>query len=289
MTIKSDLSPDRLLFINNQIFNLYHLGKSKIGQFFMEYAIEKVFGQETIATFDFSYKIFKNCSFVNSKITAKDFSNSVFQNCHFVSCKFIDCNFQSAVFQNLGLWYDCKFTSNNFSKTVIGNIKIEQLHFSSNNFNKTTFDGTELVDVVFEGKIESSWFYGISTGESLYAMDFFVIKKFKPLKTPFIDFEGAELNDVVFSRRLDLSKIKLPDKSHLKTVMNPMHFFDDFLNECRKVFPDKESKYFCKEFIHRSLFTTDNQGMPMLLIDLNTFDESSDSRVQRIVELLKAS
>ncbi|RKE57101.1 pentapeptide repeat-containing protein [Sphingobacterium detergens] len=255
----------------------------------MEHAIEKVFGQNEIETFDFSYKIFKNCSFIKSTIKSKDFSNSVFLNCHFTSCEFIDCNFQSTVFKNLGSWYDCTFKSNNFLKTVIGNIKIEKLMFSTNNFNKTLFDGTEMSAVVFDGKIDSSWFYGVSSAESLYARDFFIIKKLKPLKKPSINFEGAELNDVVFSRGLDLSNIKFPDKSHLKTVINPLQFFDSFLNKCRRIFSDKESKDFCREFIDRSLFNTDSQGMPMLLIDLKTFDESRDTRVQRIVELLKAS
>ncbi|RKE57059.1 pentapeptide repeat-containing protein [Sphingobacterium detergens] len=255
----------------------------------MEHAIERVFEQDTIETFDFSYKVFKNCFFVNSTITAKDFGHSVFWNCHFVSCEFIDCDFQSAVFQNLGLWYDCTFKSNNFSKTVIGNIKIEKLVFSTNNFNKTTFDGTDLAEVVFEGKIDSSWFYGISSAESLYAMDFFIIRKFKPLKTPFIDFGGAELNDVVFSRGLDLSNIKFPAKSHLKMVVNPSLFFNGLLNKCKKIFPDKESMDFCRQFVEQSLFKMDSHGMPILVIDLNTFYTSGDVRVQRIVELLKAS
>lgn len=254
----------------------------------MEHAIEKTFEQEEIVTFDFSYKIFKNCSFANSTITAKDFSNSIFQNCHFVSCTFIDCNFQSAVFNNLGLWHDCLFKTSNFSRTIIGNIKIEKLRFCNNNFDKTTFDGTELTDVVFEGTINSSWFYGISSSESLYATDFFILKRVKPLKTPLIDFQGAELNDVVFSRGLDLSGTKFPVKNHLKIVVDPTDFFKGFFEKYKKIVRDKESRDFCKQFLAQSLFQVDSRGMPILLIDLNTFYVSEDVRVRHIVDLLKA-
>lgn len=254
----------------------------------MEYAIEKIFDQKLINTFDFSYKVFKNCSFFDCTIINKNFTNSIFQNCHFSHSKIVDCNFQYAVFENSGKWNDSTFEDNNFSKSVIGNLKIEKTTFFNNYFNRTTFDGTELEKVIFDGKITSSWFYGIPLGEKLNSFDLFFIKKSKPLRTPSIDFQNAELSDVTFSRGLNLSYTKFPNQSHLEVISNPSEFFKKFLKKSEEIFSDPESRSFCKELIDDVLFKPSDRSMPIILIDFNALNSiHNNSRSRRIIELLR--
>lgn len=257
----------------------------------MEYAIERTFEQDSINIFDFSYKIFKNCSFANCTLTEKDFTNSIFHNCQFVHCKIKDCTFQSAIFQDGGLWQACILESNNFSKAIIGNVKIENSTFIDNHINKTIFDGTDLTKIIFFGKITSSWFYGTPIGmssDSIHFLPFF--RKFKPLKTPIIDFENADLSDVVFSRGLNLSSVKFPDQSHLKLVHNPVQFFGSFLKNTKKIFLDSETREFCKELVNTTLFRPSDREMPIVLIDFSIFNSKlNNERIQIIVELLKKS
>ncbi|WP_336829682.1 pentapeptide repeat-containing protein [Sphingobacterium multivorum] len=249
----------------------------------------KIFQQSEIESFEFNHKVLKNCSFIDCKIKGKSFMNSMFRDCKFIRCTFVDCNFQSVVFQESGLWMESTFEANDFSKAIIGNLKIEKSSFLYNTFDKTTFDGTNLIHVVFKGKISSSWFYGIPFTEDLYSTNLFILKKAKPLKTPLVNFGHAELKDVIFSRGLDLSSTVFPNQEHLKIINNPRRFFNSFLKRSREVFTDNESLVFCRDLVDNVLYKPENRGMPVILVDLNQFYPSlNENRDRLIVDLLKA-
>lgn len=256
----------------------------------MAYEIERKFEQKSIEHFDFSYKIFKNCFFEDCKVENKDFTNSIFQNCRFTRCEFKNCNFQSASFQKSGKWINCSFTRCDFSKVIIDNLKVDTVAFSNNYINKTVFNGTELIDVVFEGKLSSSWFFGIPQKESLYAVSFFAYKKAKALSVPTINFEKALLQDVVFSRSLDLSKTKFPEHEQLIIIKNPSKFFANFLTKVKQVFADASRRNYCKELVDNFLFTSDRHNMPIIVVDLDSLNLSQDNMQNRlIIDLLKGN
>ncbi len=103
----------------------------------------KIFQQSEIESFEFNHKVLKNCSFIDCKIKGKSFMNSMFRDCKFIRCTFVDCNFQSVVFQESGLWMESTFEANDFSKAIIGNLKIEKssfLYIWQNNFRRDEFD-----------------------------------------------------------------------------------------------------------------------------------------------------
>ncbi len=256
----------------------------------MGYEIERKFEQKSIEHFDFSYKIFKNCFFEDCKVENKDFTNSIFQNCRFTRCEFKNCNFQSASFQKSGKWTNCSFTCCDFSKVVIDNLQVDTVIFSDNYINKTVFNGTELIDVVFEGKINSSWFFGIPQKESLYAVSFFAYKKAKALSVPTINFEKALLQDVIFSRCLDLTKTKFPEHDQLIIIKNPSKFFTNFLAKVKQVFGDAARRNYCKDMVYNLLYSPDRHNMPIIVVDLNSLNLSQDNmRDMLIIELLKGN
>lgn len=221
-------------------------------------------------------------------IEEKSLVNAVFQNCKFIRCKIRACDMRLTVFRDSGLWSACIIESNDFTKTIIGDVKIEKTIFSDNRFEKVTFDGTELKDVTFKGSVKSVWFYGIPQAKDLYKQILF-FKKASSFKTPTINFEQAYLDDVVFSRGLDLSKTIFPHQKNLKLVHQPKNFFLRFLKKTKEVFSDEESVQFCTYLVDNVLYRPDQQGMPIVLLDLGQFYSSANvDRDQRIVELLMA-
>jgi len=254
----------------------------------MGYEIERKFEQKSIDQFDFNYKIFKNCYFEDCKVENKDFANSIFKNCHFIRCEFKNCNFQSASFQKSGKLSNCLFIDCDLSKVTIENLKVATAIFSNNYIHKTVFNGTELKNVVFEGIISSSWFFGIPKRERLYAINFFAYKKARALSLPTINFEKALLQDVVFSRCLDLSKTKFPEHEQLIVISNPSKFFANFLVNVKQVFSDAAPRNYCKELVDNFLFTPDRHSMPIVVVDLNSLNLSPHNMQDRlIIKLLK--
>ncbi|GGH14651.1 pentapeptide repeat-containing protein [Sphingobacterium alkalisoli] len=252
--------------------------------------IKSIFEHQQLKNFDFGSKVLKNCSFTNCTLEGGSFANSKFLNCRFIKCKITNCNFHSSVFLNSGNWFDSIFESNNFSKVTVGNVEIEKVVFLNNNYKETTFDGANLIDIVFEGEITSSWFYGISYAENLYYRNWLLKNKPKPLKKPVINLEKALLNDVIFSRGLDLSQTIFPEQDNLLVISKPKHFFESFLLKCTEIFSDANSIDFCKELVDKVLFRPDSRGMPIVLIDLNIFYPSlNQERDKIIVELLKGN
>lgn len=233
---------------------------------------------------------FKNCTFINCEIKNKKITNSRFTNCKFINCTFQNCSFFFSVLQKPGTINGCIFKENDFSKTIIGELKIEKTSFLNNKFKETSFDGTEFENVLFEGNISSSWFYGVPYADQLYFTNIFFKKKNKDLKIPIIDFKNAILNDVTFSRGLDLSHVVFPQQDSLLIISNPQHFFDSFLSKCKIAFQDKDSFAFCKNMVDRVWFNKDVHNMPIVLVDLSIFNPSlNEIRDNKIIELLKAT
>ncbi|WP_153846086.1 pentapeptide repeat-containing protein [Sphingobacterium paramultivorum] len=256
----------------------------------MKIVSRKKIEQNIIDNLDCVNVEFKNCTFINCEIKDKKISNSRFTNCNFISCIFQNCSFFFSVLQKSGIINDCIFKENDFSKAIVGELKIEKTSFLNNKFKETSFDGTEFENVLFEGNISSSWFYGVPYADQLYSKNIFFSKKMKDLKMPIIDFKNAILDDVTFSRGLNLSHVVFPKQDNLLIISNPQHFFDSFLSKSRIAFQDNDSFHFCQNMVDKVWFNKDVQNMPIVLVDLSIFNPSlNEIRDNKIIELLKST
>lgn len=188
---------------NNFIDGRIYLRKMKLdGKILKRYHVEK--GDFTGTSFYDCW--IEDCVFEGAYFEKTNFTEMTDHGNVFIDCDFIGCKFNNAVLGYKGTKFiNCRFTNCNFTRTlfirgefvgaVFINCKMKGLDFKGSSFEKCSFEG-ELNDCWFRGGFPSQMdvkSFGVSKVNTMYN----------------VSFEKAELFDLAFSDRCDLSTVKV--------------------------------------------------------------------------------
>lgn len=151
---------------------------------------------------------FEDCQF--EKVDFSDFSDhgNVFLNCIFSNCKFN----KAAIGYNGTSYTNCIFNTCNFEKTIFIRAEFNSSLFKHCKLKGLDFNASSFDNCVFEGILDDVWFRGE------FPLDSDTNEFGKPRRNNMknVSFEKADLIDLTFSNKCDLSSVKLRENGRYR-------------------------------------------------------------------------
>lgn len=161
---------------------------------------------------DLSGLLLKGNHVVSCDFSDSDFSNSNINSSYLKNNNFRDCSLKETMFSGSHI-HGCDFSNADFTGVVIKSSDFSKNTLANALWNRTAFMSSQLIDIVFEGKLEDCYFEKCAFKKMTFknatlTNTFFKNKSLKGIK--FIDCQADRMTyEFLKSGKADLTGIKL--------------------------------------------------------------------------------
>lgn len=235
----------------------------------------------SIASIDFSHSNISYAWFEKCTISNCLFEDTKCIGTHFIACDFINCIFRGAdlsnsfmnenIGANSGTFNHVVFEDTNLKECLFYFPQINNCDFVHCNLYATDFNGSNMYNCRFAGKVDGAWFRGFPKHIRKPFFGFFdkVNAESYVNEMKDIDFSDAELTGVSFVNRINLSNCVFPkDNNKYVVVINPADVYSKVRDEMTQKW-DALNRKKGLALIENLFYAPDKHDQDMDLVDIH--------------------